>query len=57
MGEILKLLQDPQSGCSQCTGIVYCMSQKDTETLSDFLNDNAMSADYYHGQPSSNVVV
>ena len=25
--DILELLQNPESGCYQCTGIIYCMTQ------------------------------
>lgn len=30
------------------TGIVYCMTRKDTEELADMLRENAVKADYYH---------
>ena len=30
------------------TGIVYCMTKKEAESLSDFLRDNGVKADYYH---------
>ena len=46
--DVLELLQDPASGCGRGTGIVYCMTQKDTEALADFLFDAGESADHYH---------
>jgi len=46
--DVLELLQDPASGCGRGTGIVYCMTQKDTEALADFLCDAGQSADHYH---------
>jgi len=46
--DVLELLQDPESGCGRGTGIVYCMTQKDTEALADFLFDGGESADHYH---------
>ena len=30
------------------TGIVYCMTQKSTSELADYLRDNGVKADYYH---------
>lgn len=46
--DVLELLRDQTSGCRRGTGIVYCMTQKDTEALADFLMDNGESADHYH---------
>lgn len=48
MADIVELLQDEASGCFNVTGIVYCMTQKDTEKLSDFLRDAGIEADFYH---------
>ena len=36
----------------QSTGIVYCMTQKDTEELADFLRDRGIAADFYHAGQS-----
>lgn len=30
------------------TGIVYCMTKKDAELVSDFLRENNVKADFYH---------
>jgi len=39
---------------SGSTGIVYCMTQKETEQMADFLYDHGIKADYYHaGQTSA----
>lgn len=46
--DILELLQDPQSGCHNVCGIIYCMTHKDTESLADYLNDHGIVSDYYH---------
>ena len=36
------------------TGIIYCMTKKDTEHVSDFLREKNFKADYYHaGQTAS----
>lgn len=44
----LFLLQIIRSFPPASSGILYCMTKKETENLSDYLRDNNISADYYH---------
>lgn len=44
-GTICELLNSEFSGLS---GIIYCLSQKDTESLSTFLNKEGITAAFYH---------
>ncbi|CAB1115982.1 unnamed protein product [Ectocarpus sp. CCAP 1310/34] len=40
--------QNSMNGGREVCGIVYCMTQKETSALSDFLRKKKISADYYH---------
>ncbi|CAN0179517.1 unnamed protein product [Ectocarpus sp. 6 AP-2014] len=41
-------MQNSKNGGREVCGIVYCMTQKETSALSDFLRKKKISADYYH---------
>ncbi|CAN0161939.1 unnamed protein product [Pylaiella littoralis] len=46
--------QNSRTRGREVCGIVYCMTQKETSALSDFLRSKKISADYYHaGQGSA----
>ena len=39
--------------CSPRLGIIYCLTQKDTEGLSGFLNKEGVAAAFYHANVNS----
>jgi len=44
-------------GLWAASGIVYCMSQKDTEVMAYYLREHGVNADYYHAGKVPTIVV